>query len=163
MPVNVRHRLPVVLVENIFSIRCEILDLHSFEEFRDVFSMDSGKGVLEIFPFLERALEELGVHRVVLSKNSVFSGSRYVDNLDKEFAVVPEKIEHREEFLYPCELLLLVYREVSTYGNLVEIFNQPSAVHDISAIQPLMLLFLIIFVAHFHSGTDFQRFPDSSV
>lgn len=45
----------------------------------------------------------------------------------------------------------------------IDIFQKPRRIHDVSSIKSLVFLFLIIFIADLDSGTDFQRLPDSSV
>lgn len=118
---------------------------------------------LERFPFLEGTTEELRIYRIVRSVDLFFSAFREIDYFHEEFRMIPEKVEHREEFLYPNQTYLVFLGKDAMYADLVDIIDEPRRIHEASSIVEFSFLFLIVFRGKHPSGSDLESATDSSV
>ena len=163
LPLHPSNGSSIISMKCFFSQGGGIFEFSRFEKVRDSGSVSYLQRVFKLFSFFERVLKELSINGVVESGNFATLSDRHIDHFHKQFAVIPEKIECREKFLYPSKFLFIFIGKSTVDTYLIEIFNESRSVYNASAIKSLRLLFLIVFFVYFSSGTDFYGFPDSSI
>lgn len=113
------------------------------------------ENAFECSVLLERLSEKLCVYRVVETADLALLALRHIYDLHEELAMIPEEVEHGEEFLCPYEFCLIFLRERPMYAYLVEIIEEPSRIHEASSIMRIALVILIILIRYHPPGKDF--------
>ena len=145
LPVDFCNGSFIVLVENIFSSGRHFFEFPVFQKLYYRSAVSHSEDILESLFFTERVFKELSVDSIVESVDFSLLRGWHINHLHKEFAMIPEKIKHRKEFLHPDQTFFILSRHYPMNAHLIEIFDKSGRIHNTSAIESILFFNLVIF------------------